>query len=862
MKNWNALLLSAAFLLITPSFHKGGLALAGFPDQGARQTPATAVSGAAMVGSDQAATARLKSASGRLPLSFVPNAGQLDPTVRFQVRSAGGTVFFTPSAIVLSLPTRIAVDTREPPHPISPARGPQPTVPVSRALVRLVFDQANPAPEISAAQPLPGTVNYFIGNDPEHWHTNLPTYAGVIYRQIYPGIDLHYDGANCSLKATYLVAPGADPSVIRWSYEGLGNVRMENLGGDLLVLVPASSDRDETFELRELAPVAWQTVADQRLPVAVRYEIGVDGTIGFTFPAGYDRNRTLTIDPVLFFNTYLGGSIEDVGNSVALDLSGNIYVAGYTSSQDFPTPTGFQTLHNVTSYAAFVTKYNPDATAILYSTYLGGWSAGSSFFGNVVGQGLAVDLFGSAYLTGYTSNTHFPATLGAFQTAFNAGSAYDAFVTKLSPDGSALVYSTYLGGAGEDIGYAIGLDLSGAAYVIGNTASTAFPTSPTAYQISLRGPSDAFVTKLKPDGSGIAYSTYLGGTGIEIGRAIAVDFFLGHAYLAGHTESATSFPLSSAYQSSYGGGAFDAFVTKLNAEGSQLIYSTFLGGNGSDLGSGIAFDVQGNVYIIGGTDSTNFPLKNPIQGLIGGNHDAYVSKLDASGSKLVYSTYLGGKGEEHGTAIALDGSANAYVTGYTGSNDFPLIKAFSGIYGGNYDAFLSAVNAAGSALVHSTYLGGSTHDEGWGIAVNAAGLAYITGFTGGDFPTLNALQFGYGGGFSDAFLVKLGMGSTTTTLDSAPNPSVFGQPVNLTAQVTWDPGASPPGTVRFKDGTTVLGLSPTNPAGQAVFSTAALAPGAHTLTAEYVADDAYNGSASSALTQKVSGGLFLPLILR
>ena len=852
MKNWNALLLSAVFVLITPSFHKGGLALPGFPDQGARRTSATAVFGAAMVGPDLAATGRLKEASGRLPLSFVPNAGQMDPTVLFQVRSPGATLFFTTNEIILSLTTR---STRIPPEiRTSPAgvRSPQPTAGDPRAMVRLVFESTNPATEVQGEKPLPGTVNYFSGNDPKHWYTNLPTYGGVAYRQLYPGIDLHYDGANRTLKATYLVAPGADPAVIRWSYDGASHVRVEEASGDLLVQVPASGEGNETIEFRERAPVAWQEVAGQRRPVAVRYDICADGTIGFTFPAGYDRNQPLTIDPVLFFRTYLGGSGDDVGLSIALDLNGNIYVAGYTTSQNFPTPTGYQTVHNVASNAAFVTKFNPDASAIIYSTYLGGWSLGSSFFGEVKGRSLAVDLFGSAYLTGYTVNTHLPTTLGAFQTTFNLGSPYDAFVTKLSPDGSALVYSTYLGGAGDDFGMAIGLDLTGAAYVTGYTTSGNFPTSPTAYKSFLWGTQDVFVTKMKPDGSGIVYSTYLGGTEEETGRAIAVDLFLGYAYITGDTNSSTSFKLYSAYQSSFGGGWTDAFVSKLSAEGSQLIYSTFLGGSGSDFGNGIAFDVSGNVYVTGETDSTNFPLQNPIQAAKGGGVDAFVAKLNAAGSALEYSTYLGGNGEDKGTAIALDWSANAYVTGYTTSNDFPLAKASSATYHGNYDAFLTEVNAAGSALVYSTYLGGSTHDEGWGIAVDAADVPYLTGFTGGSFPALNAFQPGYGGGGSDAFLVKLGMGSTTTAVASAPNPSVFGQPVNFTAQVTWNVGGSPPGTVRFMDGTTVLGTSPTNPAGQAIFSTTGLAVGAHAITAEYVPNDAYNGSTSAGLTQTVN----------
>ena len=851
MKNRNMLLILIALaLLVTLSPLSGDMALAASADQVTSRLSNQPVFGSEMPGSDPTATARLQTAASQLPLSFVPNAGQMDPTVRFQVRSAGATLFFTSNEIVLSLPTRTAADLSEIRNPPSAVRDPQPAISNSRAIVRLVFEQANPAPEISAANPLPGTVNYFSGNDPEQWHTNLPTYAGVVYRQLYPGIDLHYDGANRSLKATYLVAPGADPALIRWGYDGANLVRVEEASGDLLVQVPASGEGNETIELREQAPVAWQTVADQRLPVTAMYEIREDGTVGFVFPGGFDRNRPLTIDPILFFSTYLGGGGKDAGQSVALDLSGNIYVAGYTSSQDFPTPNGFQTSHNVTSHAAFVTKYNPDATAIVYSTYLGGWSLGSPFFGDVFGQSLAVDLFGSAYLTGYTANTHFPTTLGAFQTAFNAGSTYDAFVTKLSPDGNALVYSTYLGGAGEDIGLAIGLDLSGAAYVTGSTTSGGFPTSPTAYQTNLRGSQDAFVTKLKPDGLGIAYSTYLGGTGTETGRAIAVDFFLGNAYIAGDTVSSTSFPLSNAYQSSFGGGK-DAFVTKLNAEGSQLIFSTFLGGDLSDSARGIAFDVQGNLYLTGVTDSTNFPLQNPIQAAIGVSPDAFVSKLNAAGSALFYSTYLGGNGEDHGTAIALDGSANAYVTGFTNSTNFPLEKPFSSTYGGNFDAFLTTVNTAGSAFLHSSYIGGNTYDEGWGIAVDVGGVAYITGSTGGNFYSLSAFQPFYGGGNSDAFLMKLGKAATTTTIiSSAPNPSNEGQAVTVNfAIATTTPGTGvPTGTVTVSDGT--INCLAALPATSCNLTFAS--PGVRNLTAAYAGDANFNPSTSPAVAQTVN----------
>jgi len=378
---------------------------------------------------------------------------------------------------------------------------------------------------------------------------------------------------------------------------------------------------------------------------------------------------------------------------------------------------------------------------LTYSTYLGG-------SGYDEGSGVAVGGNGSAYVTGQTLSTNFP-TASAYQGTSSGSS--DAFVAKLNASGNALVYSTYFGGTGNDYGNGIAVDGSGNAYVTGRTGSTNFPTA-SAYQAAFGGTYDAFVTKLNASGNALVYSTYLGGTGTTGGSGIAVDA-AGSAYVTGYTGS-TNFPTASGYQGTYG-GSYDAFATKLSAAGSGLIYSTYLGGGGNDYGIGIAVDASGSAYVTGQTSSTNFPTASAYQAAFGGNSDAFVTKLSAVGSTLTYSTYLGGAGAEQGLGIAVDAAGGAYVTGYTGSTNFPTASAYQAAFGGNSDAFMTKLSAAGSALIYSTYLGGGGNDYGIGIAVDASGSAYVTGSTAStNFPTASAYQSTYGGG-GDAFVAKL-----------------------------------------------------------------------------------------------------------
>jgi len=401
-----------------------------------------------------------------------------------------------------------------------------------------------------------------------------------------------------------------------------------------------------------------------------------------------------------------------------------------------------------------------------YSTFLGG--SGFNW-----GGGIAVDADGNAYVVGLTNSSNFPTTAGAFQTIFGGGTGFDAFVTKLNPTGSALVYSTYLGGNGSDSGHKIAVDGAGNAYVVGQTFSSNFPTTAGAFQTSFGGGyGDAFLTKLNPTGSALVYSTYLGGTGEDDGSGISVDAD-GNAYVAGFTQSADFPATAGAFQKTFGGGYGDAFVTKLDPTGSALIYSTYLGGADSDAAGnpGLAVDASGSAYVTSETVSTDFPITaGAFQATLSGYQNAFVTKLDPTGSALVYSTYLGGSITDWTQAIAVDADGNAYVTGVTTSTDFPTTAGAvqTSFGGGRNDAFVVKLNPAGSALVYSTYLGGSGKEAGSAIAVDTAGNAFVTGRTNSsDFPTtITAFQRSFGGGTREVFVGDLGGDAIVTKLNA------------------------------------------------------------------------------------------------
>jgi beta-propeller repeat-containing protein len=768
---------------------------------GSRTAPGSGRSGSAV----PSERIRLAKEYGKLPLSFELNAGQTDARVKFLSRGSHSTLFLTANEAVLSLrkPSAISaqlsaarnskVENRNwaahsrlaTPNAISPNSQPQAPEVLCMKLVG-----SNTAPRVRGVDELPGKSNYIVGNDPKKWRTNVPTYAKVKYEDVYPGVDLVYYGNQGRLEHDFVVAPGADPRAITLQVETgnsefenpvlraakdrnskieIGNSKIENRKSKISIdahgdLVVGTNSGDVYFR----KPVVYQAAPETaNLESKIQTRRLLDGhyvlrdSSHVTFElASYDPALPLTIDPVLSYSTYLGGDAEPGGqaNAIAVDGAGNAYVTGSVGSSDFPTTAGaFQPACSQTSAggcpsSGFVAKLNPEGTALVYSTFLGG-STGQTF-----AQAIAVDASGSAYVTGSTSASDYPTTPGSYQPNV-APHVFvsSAFVTKLNADGSGLAYSTYLGDSGG--GAAIAVDGSGSAYVAGSTFSLDFPTTLGAFQRSCRNAvtggcdGNAFVSKLNPEGSALMYSTYLGGSGKDGDTAagIAVDS-AGNAYVSGAAHS-EGFPVTpGAFQTKFVGGqcevvpppgtmgpigtriCSDAFATKLNATGSSLVYSTFLAGSKDDSAAGIAVDAAGSAYVAGTTSSPDYPTTPGA--FQAGSGTVFVTKLNSAGSALVYSTRLGGSKSDSATGIALDASTDALVTGQTLSTDFPTANPIQAHNaGGSGDAFVAAVNPLGAELLFSTYLGGSSDDVAQGIAVDGAGNAYVAGHTDSDdFP--------------------------------------------------------------------------------------------------------------------------------
>jgi sugar lactone lactonase YvrE len=829
---------------------------------------------------------------GNLPLSFTANQGQADKSVKFLTRGQGYGLYLTANEAVLALSKPVPRADRARMQEIAHLRRLWPflnavqrrrlakmsaSLPATDTL-RMQLKGANRQAQVSGSDELPGTTNYFLGNDATRWLTHLATFAKVHYTGVYPGIDLIYYGNQRRLEYDFVVAPHANPRQVELHFSAAQQLRLDDLG-NLHIL---GNNGEVAFE----KPVVYQDDKGQRVPVEGRYALLRDHTVGFKV-GKYDRSKALVIDPTLSYSTYIGGSTDGAGTAIAVDRFGNIYIIGFTLDADFPVTTGaLQTTNTVDNEVAFVAKLNAAGSALIYATYLGGTaSSGNQSINDSDAFGLAVDATGSAYVTGETYANDFPVTTGAFQTVNNgyANTAQNTFISKLSADGTALVYSTYLGGSGLAISFdnvdffegdsplRMTVDTAGSAYVVGTAYSTDFPTTSGAYQLGNKAAanfaSNAFVAKLSPNGNSLVYSTYLGGSGVspsslpnndgegrgEAGYGIAVDAN-GEAYVTGYTFSA-DFPVTTnSYQQVNHGTAnlaANAFVSKLNATGTGLAGSTYLGGTGRTIGGndnldifdngddgiGVALDAPGDAYVIGVTSSTDFPTStgayqttNNAAANLGTN--VFVSKLDPTLSTLMYSTYIGGSGiastasnsgvGDFGTGIAIDTARNAYITGATESRDFPVTSdAFqSGPRNAQIvdSGFFTEVNSTGSALQYSTYLGGSgagayggteySYFQGdffYDIALDGAANAYLTGYAYSyDFPvTKNALQTvnnAGGGPGGNSFIAKFGATAgetflpTTTTLTSAPGATS----VTFTAVVKGTPAAGvPTGTVNF-----------------------------------------------------------------
>lgn len=653
-----------------------------------------------------------------LPMSFEANRGQADERVKFISRGFGYTLALTPREALLTLSA-------------------QPSV-----TLRMSLAGGNPNPAMAGVDELAGKVNYFVGDDPAKWRSNIATYRKVKYAEVYPGIDLVYYGNETQLEYDFIVAPAADPRIIRLTFGGADSVIVDP-GGALIVRMGA-------HEVRFDKPVTYQGSGASRRDVTSQYVLLDNQDIGFTIGA-YDAGEPLVIDPVLQYATFFGGSnqyvrhtLNDHARALAVDAEGNVYLAGETDSANFPLAGAVQPTFSTHPHHpdAFIAKLNATGTELIYSTYLGGTHIDTA-------DGIAVDASGNAYVTGYTRSIDFPVA-DALQPEIDGFD--DMFVAKLNDTGSVLAFSTYFGGTAGERAHGIAVDTSGNAYVTGTTGSADFPMLNPVQPSFGGGLSDAFVSKFDSTGA-LVYSTPLGGSSDDEGVDIAVDVE-GSAYITGNTSS-NDFPVLHPVQGPPNDSSEQVFVAKLNPSGLGLTYSTYLGGSQTDNAGSIAVDSAGSAYVSGASDSPDFPTVNALQSTSAGFFDAFVAKLTADGSALEYSTYIGGSGYEGSSDIIVDAAGNAFVTGYTNSTDFPTANALQPALAGETDAFVLALTASGSAFRYSTYLGGASSEYAEQIAVDAAGSAYVAGSTSSEyFPTASPLQPGMRGG-ADAFVAKI-----------------------------------------------------------------------------------------------------------
>ena len=589
--------------------------------------------------------------------------------------------------------------------------------------------------------------NFLFGNDSLKWGHNVRNYQKVMYENIYDRIDLVYYITEEGLKYDLIVHPGGDPNEICFSYDGVDEIYLDG-HGKLHVEYPSG-------ELIEETPYSYQMNDKKMDEVSSYYKITNNEV---TIKVGeYDTTKNLIIDP-LIYSTFIGGSNTDIAEDITLDLENNIYVIGKTNSSDFTTTSGiFDDSYNGNEDVdIFVLKLSSDGSELLFSTFIGGDDDDFPY-------GISLDSENNIYVSGWTFSSNFPTTPGCFDETYNENG--DAFVFKLDQNGTNLNYSTFIGGNSTDSDSRIVLDADNNAYVAGITNSSDFPTTENSYNQSYSGGikyGDVFVLKLNPNGTELVYSTYVGGSDDEWwGGSLTIDS-LNNTYITGSTASEDFPTTSGCYDDSYNGGNTDAIVFKLNSNGSDLLYSTYIGGDSWDRGWRIVLDKDENACITGWTYSEDFPTTpGCYNDSLGGSSDIIVCKLNKEGSDLIYSTLLEGNSSEGLSQIAIDSENNVYISShiFRGSNqDFPTTPGcYDDSFNGNVDVVVCKLNSNGSDLLYSTYIGGNGSDYAHAITLVSKDVVYITGMTGSpNFPTtLYCFNDSNNGGDRDIYVLKL-----------------------------------------------------------------------------------------------------------
>ena len=677
-----------------------------------------------------AALSQARTALARLPLRFEANRGQWDPAVRYAARADGYALLLTAGGPVVAFPGSRRVD------------------------IRLL--NSNRAAPIEALDPLPSHTDYFLGSR-DRWHTDVPNYSRVRYSAVYPGIDVVYYGNPSRLEYDFVLQPGADPDAIRLKFQGAGQLRV-------------TAEGDLAFEsagtpIVQEKPVIYQQDgrSGARRQVQGRYVLMARNVAGIRLEH-YDRTLPLVIDPVLVYATYMGGSGSDQITAAQLDSQGHLYLAGSTATNDLAaTSNAYQSANKalIDIFVAVLDATPGKGFPILYFSYVGGT-------GNDIPLAMTLDSSHNIYLAGTTDSTDFPTAGSAVQTAAGGSRIVSGFVMELNPalssGTSSLVYSTYLGGTtGNQSANGIALDSSGNIYVIGSTKSTDFPVTSTAYQSTLAGLQDAFLCKINPASSTMAYSTYLGGELNDDGRGIAIAPN-GQVYFAANTNS-SQFPLAGASYRNTLTGNYDIIIGVMDPTkpgSGSLLYSTYFGGSDNDLVRKMALDASGNLLLTGYTLSDDFPVtKDALQLAYGGNSDAFVLMVNpANPAFLLYSSYLGGADGEVGFDIAADSAGSLYLTGYTISPDFPTtVNAPQPVWGKGIDIFVTKLKRGVGGLAGlqwSTYYGSGRANSGLALVVGSDGTVYVAGYAGSGFPTTSgATQGAFDGGYSDGFILVM-----------------------------------------------------------------------------------------------------------
>jgi hypothetical protein len=759
-----------------------------------------------------------------LPLRFELNRGQTDPQVRFIACSQSGDMFLTAREMVLRVREVSSSSDRK---PGVGTHSEQAHAMSNSAVVRLRTVDANPNPRITGLDPLPGKTNYFIGNNPKKWHTNVPSYSRVKYENIYPGIDLIYYGNEGNLEYDFNVAPGANPSRIALSVEGADGVRIDEAGN--LVLQTAVG------EVSQHAPRIYQELNGTRQEIAGGYRL-LETSPSIQNPkskihnrlvafemAGYDASKTLVIDPELVYATYFGGTSETDIKAIAVDAAGSAYVAGDTFAHDFPTKNPVQSTNNHTqSLSAVITKFSPDGRSLVYSTYLGG----SDIFTLDVALGIALDSTGAAYITGVTGSADFPIK-NALQGARN-GNSQDLFVTKLTADGSSLVYSTYLGGSGTDEPKGIRLDSANAAYVFGKTGSSDFPTVNPTQATFAGGSSDGFLSIINGNGSKLLFSTFVGGPGEDAVSSCVINPDNGDFYLTGFMQPSSQIA-SGSNVSPQATGDSQEYIEQLRRDSPddwklgfiRVIQDTidakkfppiFEDDDGFIFGNFLFpfFAADSGRGTVRYNPNSKISLPQGIQPQ-GADPGIRITSLDV-GLNVKKTVHFGGSGEDFVNGIVRDSRGAIYVAGSTNSRDFPTVNPIQATYGGSFDGFVAVFAPDTLDEIFATYIGGSGHEEANGIALDPQGNIYIAGqTTSDDFPTKNAFQpthpapNGVMQGQGNSFIVKISsLGMIPTGPDFSlgfDSPTVTGQAgtkaritvnINRTGGFTGNVTVSPP----------------------------------------------------------------------